>query len=663
VKVKRQPSPDLFPLPATPEALTLALEMATGRERTLLLNAGRARFRGNLFIALLDRARLRLGEGNVIQAGMLLEMAARLGRKGVNENAQAKSIFAIGALWHDFGQFEPAISAYRQAAQLFHRSGVAGGAARVLARWGQALVAIGKVRQAIRPYRRALRLAQSLNDTKLTAQINNNLGNAYRKASDFRRAHKVFTQAVEGARIVGDGELECTARGNLGLTEFELGRYSQAEISLREAISCARTLGNKWLEASHTGDLGNVCRALGRLAEAEEHYRRGLALAQEIGDRRYEEIGLGDLGILLFQTGRINEAIPLLEQACALSESIGELVDAARDAYHLSTVYREVGDSAAEEAMLHKCLRIAEVTGDFSLKEGALHALAYRAIATGDWSQAAIYLRQADEAAPFTADAYNAWTSPFAWGVLAYQQAAYAEAERRWAEAFRRADQAGNIFGVLNALINRGGTLIMLHRPVEAEPVLRDALYRAQTTGLTDDERLAWEAIGQARELQHDYAGARESYERALAFIESGRSALSLETHRIEFFAAREGPYVRLIRLLALTGTSTVAWEVSERARSRGFVDALARAEMLPPPSLPASLSQTERDLLVALRARQHETAKPDAQRAPNLLAELAQLRTRLHALWEEMASLAPEYIGLRQGQTLGWRDIQELLR
>jgi tetratricopeptide (TPR) repeat protein len=355
---------------------------------------------------------------------------------------------------------------------------------------GQALAATGKTREAIRPYRRAIRLAESLGEIRLAAQISNNLGNAYRQAGDFRRARATFVRAIEGARAVGDHELECTARGNLGLAEFELGRYPQAEIELRESIACAQTLGSKRLEAGHAGDLGNVYRATGRLTEAEACYRQALALARVIGDQKYEEIGLGDLGILLFQMGRTNEAIALLEEARALGESISALADAARDAYHLSTIYRELSDGPAEEATLHECLRLAEAADEVSLKEGVLWVLAYRAMGARDWASAEEYLRQADEVASSLADAYNAWTAPFAWGFLAYQQEKYDEAERRWEEAYRLAEDAGNIYGALGALINRGSVLNMLRRAAEGESLLREA-------------------------LQRDHAGAREGYERA----------------------------------------------------------------------------------------------------------------------------------------------------
>lgn len=650
-------------LPPTSEALVLDLVHSAGRRRLRLLKAGSQRFGGALFNALLNHARARISDADSAGANASLGMAVYLARNANNRNAEAKCFFAIGTVWHDSGQPGQAIGAYRKAARLFGQTGASGGEARVLARLGQALATVGKIQPAIRAYRHALRRAQSMKDTRLAAQIANNLGNTFRKANDHHRAYLYFQRAIKGAQVVSDRELGCTAQGNLGLTEFELGQYARAESTLREAVACATSIGNTHLEASHTGDLGNVCRATGRLMEAEQHYRHALALARELADPRFEEIGLGDLGILLFQMGRANEAILLLEQACTLSQSIGEMADAAQDAYHLSRVYRDLGDLAAEDTVLHDCLQLAETGQEWSVKVGVLHALAYNSMMRGDYPHSERLLVEADKTASLILDRYNSWSSPYAWGLLGYHQNNYLEAEHDWDDAFSRANENDNIFGILSAMINRGSALIMLHRLTEAETLMHDALNRAQVMSLPDDERIIWEALGLAREQRQDDEGARSCYEHAMNLIESGRSALSLEEHRMGFLAIREGPYVRLIRLLLSAHHSSSAWEMCERVRSRNLVDTLAYAEIHSPPSLPDLLVQVERELLPVFRLRNFEVQQSDTRHAQFALQEINRLRAKLQSVWEEMAPLAPEYVDQRRGEILHWPDVKEILR
>jgi tetratricopeptide (TPR) repeat protein len=639
------------------------LESPAGKARLRLLRAGIQRFRGNLFNALVQRARADIGSEPTARAKELLEMAEyMMMHAAASDDARARGLLALGAAWQDEEEYGRAIKTYRKSLKCFRRTGMLGGEARVLARLGQSLAAVGKPEQAKKALRMALKQAQSMEDQALAAQISNTLGNAFRKTGQYRKARVQFVEVVEGARALRNKELESTALGNLGLTEFELGQYTQAESTLHLAIERAKEISNKKLEASHTGDLGNVYRAVGCFPESEACYRRALDLAYELSDFHYQELGLGDLGILMLQMGRVNEAIILLERARTLSESMAEMASAAEDTYHLSLAYRELGQETLEVDLLEESLQLAEAGGALMVKEGALGALANHAIKKGNYSNAEKYLLEADQVTSLIGDTYNSCNVPQARGFLKYQQGNFTEAEQFFNEAFNQARQANNIFGMLNALLNRGSALTMLGRFADAEAALQEALRRAQSIALADDERMIWEALGLTHELRLEYGAAQECYERALSLIESGRSALTVETHRIGFLAIRESPYFRLIQLLFLTRQPSSAWEICERVRSRSLVDMLAQADIPAPVSLPSLLVQQEHELLPILRLRSLDVTRGEARYARVAISEVTQLREKLEALWEEMASFAPEYVDQRRGVTLQWKDAKEVL-
>jgi len=203
----------------------------------------------------------------------------------------------------------------------------------------------------------------------------------------------------------------------------------------------------------------------------------------------------------------------------------------------------------------------------------------------------------------------------------------------------------------------------MLRRFQEAEPLLHEVIARTQSMSMPDDERVAWEQLGLLYEQQGKYDEACTYYYRALTGVEASRSALAAETHRIGFLATREGPPIRLARLLALGGRLNEGWDVCERARSRSFVDILARAEIRPPDVLPAPLVQAERDWLGVLRRNEVELKQPDARHTAGWLSDLVRARDRLRKVWSEMAPLAPEYVALRRGDTISWNDVRSLLQ
>jgi tetratricopeptide (TPR) repeat protein len=642
--------------------LVLTLETLFGREQTRLLEAGRERYRGQLFQALLDRARIHLAAGAPENAETSFNLATWVLRYSVNDNARAKGFFAIGMLWHDFGQFDRAIAAYRRSAHHFAHAGNPSEEIRVHARWGQAQAATGRLRAAIRHYHHARRLAEVNNEARVVAQIHNNLGNAYLKAGDFRRAYATFAAAVAQAETLDYPELLCLARGNLGLTAFELGRFKESEAALRAAATLAHELNDHTHETSYIGSLGNALRALGRLNEAEACFRRALDLARQIDDRPSEELALGNLGILLFHMGWMNEAIASLVAAQALGLSLGETLHAAENAYHLGVAYREIGDETASANAFLDCLSLAKTAGHVALQTGALQGLAYWAMNGSKWEEAAVYLQQAEALKTQEPDAYNASSLATAWGYWFYQQEQYDEAVRHFAEAVSLAEKADNRFSLLTAQLNYGGALVMSRRLEEAESILLEALQEAQTIGLPDEARVIWEGLGLVNELRGNTAEARACYEQAVEAVESGRGELTAETHRLSFFGARQGPYLRLAQLLARVGQAADAWAIAEQARGRSFVDALARTPMRVPVTLPAALVAQEQELLATLRLRQEEVAQANSPKLPALLAELAQLRDQLQTLWDEVAVSLPEYVALRRGEPLSWRILQEIL-
>lgn len=644
----------------SPQAAALTLETLAGRKKARLLAAARERFRGQLFQALLDRAREHLAGATPDKADNSLDLAWRLLRYSANDQAKARGFFAIAIVWHDGGYLQQAMAIYHRAALLFRRTNDASGELRVQARWAQAQTAAGQLRAAIRRYHRAHRLAEANGEMRTAAQIVNNLGNVYLKAGDYSRAYKAFTAAVTHAIALDYPELLCLARGNMGLAAFELGRFTEAETALRAAAVLAQGLGDRYHEGSYRGSLGNALRALGRLHEAEACFRQALRLAREISNQKSEELALGNLGILLFQIGRMNEAIASLESARTLSLSLAEIQHAAHDAYHLGVAYREIGDDLAAATSFQECLRLAEQARDVAAQTGALEALAYLAMSRNDWPEAAAYLRLAEFPNLQEVDTYNAASLLMVWGHWYYQQGQYEQAAGQWRKAITLNEESNNPFSALTASLNYGGALVMNGRYTEASHILKTALQQAQAMAMPDEERVIWEGLGLVNELQGHTTKAQTCYENGIAVVEVGRGDLTSENHRIGFFGIRQGVYVRLVQLLRRQGQTVAAWTVVERARARSFVDALARTSF--PGSGPEELAMREQELLALLRLRQEEAVRGDGRQLPTLLAELAQLREQLDLVWQEMAAADPEYVALRRSEPLSWVRLRDVL-
>ena len=89
------------------------------------------------------------------------------------------------------------------------------------------------------------------------------------------------------------------------------------------------------------------------------------------------------------------------------------------------------------------------------------------------------------------------------------------------------------------------------------------------------DIRWATSRIGDILRQTGKPAEAVPYYQKAIQQIESTRSLLESEEYRQSFFEGELRPYASMMRALLSAGKQEEAFNYSERARSRGFLDVL----------------------------------------------------------------------------------------
>lgn len=112
-----------------------------------------------------------------------------------------------------------------------------------------------------------------------------------------------------------------------------------------------------------------------------------------------------------------------------------------------------------------------------------------------------------------------------------------------------------------------------------------DSLYGKGKHGLaaflTEHERLGFHfEMGRAYEAVGRNTDAIAEYKKAIEIIEQQRATIRTEAGRIQYLIDKQKPYDRLIPLLLRMGDAAAAFEYSERARSRAFLDLLAGGQL-----------------------------------------------------------------------------------
>jgi len=149
-------------------------------------------------------------------------------------------------------------------------------------------------------------------------------------------------------------------------------------------------------------------------------------------------------------------------------------------------------------------------------------------------------------------------------------------------------------------------------------------------------------------------------YGKAIENIESTRSLLASEEYRQSFFEGGLDSYVSMIGVLSASGNADEAFNYSERARSRSFLDLLGSKAQLS--RVRSGLFEEERTLQARIAAIKARLASEDAPQRGSLGKELEEAEKAYGAFLARVRKQDKEQASLMAVEPLTLKEVQELL-
>jgi hypothetical protein len=123
--------------------------------------------------------------------------------------------------------------------------------------------------------------------------------------------------------------------------------------------------------------------------------------------------------------------------------------------------------------------------------------------------------------------------------------------------------------------------------------------------------------------------------------------------------------YQRLLVLLCSSpNEQKSAFELAERARARMLLEQLSATTFRAPSRVSSQQLTDERELLERLRglyvALRREAV--NLEERTRLVEAVNEVQSDLNALWNQLQSVAPDYVALRQGKPAGYDEIRTWL-
>src|SRR5262245_13202451 len=411
------------------------------------------------------------------------------------------------------------------------------------------------------------------------------LDEAIRLQSDGRNreaqaALRALVPELRGAQSHADLARALTALTDASLA---LGDYDAAIRDAREAFDLHQQLGQRSDSAWDLNAIGLANFYAGRYDAAIEQYERARAIDREAGDGDGETTRLNNIGNVHFMRGRYSDALRLYEEALKAADtrtserSRGRLRKMSTS--NLAALYQRLG--ADERALdLYAAMRTGETMttseeAQLMLNQGALLRRLgdpVKALATYREAQA-LFAREQHRDGEI-----GAWRNVGI--VYALDLNDYPKALDAFGAALTLAEKSSNQRGLVQAQLYRSETLRRMGRLTEAEQGLRSALAGAEAVGLVEEQWKALYGLGRVLEATGQRHDAQQSYEKAIAAVESVRAEVRSVALRSEFLADKRDVYDALIALFLAepSVSSAELFTLVERSRARTWQDRMTPA-------------------------------------------------------------------------------------
>jgi CHAT domain-containing protein/Tfp pilus assembly protein PilF len=630
-----------------------------------------------------------------------------------DRSGEAVTLNDIGGIYYSLGQYRKAIDYFEQALTIWQEIGNRTEEADTLNNIGAIYDQLAEYEQALKYYEQSLLMEQAMNDRSDEGATLNNIGVVYENMGQYQKALDYHQDALLIAQETGNRTEEGAAVNNIGSVYADLGQYRQALDYYQRGLAIVREVGNQALEAGALNNVAEAYRNLGQYQKSVEYQQEALAIAQRLGDQATEATSVHNIALTYDDMGQHERALENLQQALTIRQEIGDRAGEALTLDGIGAVHHSLGQYEQALEYFRQALSISREIGDPSGEGTALSGIGRVYDDLGQDEQAFEYYEQALAIWREIGDRKSEGTTLNNIGAVFDVQRQYQQGIEYYEQALTIRRELGDRDGEGSTLINIGGVYFMLGQYPQALEYSQQGLSILKEIGDRDGEGRALNGIGliysnlgqQAKALDHyeralaimqevgdraaagvtlgnigflykeqgDNPKAISYFQQAITLIESLQSEIRVEELKSSFaanVAEQTNTYERLVDLLWEEDRFQDAFDYTERARARAFLDQLAGGAIDFRAGADADLLAREltlRNEIAALRTqlitlRNRPTNELDMDAIAAVEAQLGAQESDYSQLLTDIKLQSPEVAELVSVDVAPLEDIQRLL-
>jgi len=567
---------------------------------------------------------------------------------------------------------------------------------------------------ALDRYRRAFELWTKGEDHEGQALAKRKLGEALHVLGRSDDALAALLDSLSISRAAVDSEAESTALADAAGVCLYLGRMEEADRFSQHALDLTRNTHDRRGEALALNARGDIDALSGRTRESLANYHDALAISKTLHDRRGQAQALLHLGYSYAELAQVSDSLASYEAALALWRDVGDRGGQARTLAGLGQLHAVAGENQLALGAYREATAAFELLGDRVGLAITLNGMAMVHFRLGDPATSVTYLQRAVDLFRAVKVRNGEAGNLLDLGQCLTALGRHREALETYLGALAIARSIADRRLEANVLGYIGRSFAELGQPEKALGYYRESLALAQRVsfplcqvnaldGLADvlhaqgrtAEALTRleEAVAIAERSQHRFAESQARYDLARIQAAGGHieSALANVQASLRLVEALRGEvasldlrasYVASIRdireleidlLMQLNARNpggkdaARAFDASEQARARSFLDGLAQARAEITEGAAPELLEREKALRRALNAKalqlsqvQNDNAK--GVQAGTLLREIDEITAGHQEVLDQIRAQNPRYAALTEPKPLTIAEVQSAI-
>lgn len=357
---------------------------------------------------------------------------------------------------------------------------------------------------------------------------------------------------------------------------IDQGNLTQALTTLKQALTQFQALGDQVSEAGILNDIGLVYRNQGQYETALEYAKKALKIRQTLNEQSGIAQTITNIAQVYSLQGNYPQAIEYFENALKIVENLGETQSQGYILTNLGAVYQNLGQYQKAHSYFENSLSIFQQLNQYWEAAILFNNIASNYVYQRQYEQAKPIFEKALTLSQKIGDQQGIAQNLVNLAAVYDRLEQYPKALEFYQQGLELATQVGDL-SLIGQALNNMGTVYRLQKQYEsAISFYQKALEVRTKIGEKLGIIITFNNLGVAQFESGKLPQATETLYTAIHQFETLRPGLNDE-NKIALFERFANTYSILQQVLISQNQIEKALEISERGRSRAFVELLAK--------------------------------------------------------------------------------------